>query len=235
MVVSKIVCGIALTTLFVLLVSCSTSDETVKSSTTSPAANASHTEIPKTQKELSPLTQVIQGSSSKVSFNIQTGTVARYKIGERLTKFKSPITAIGETERVEGSILIEDGKIANGSLVNVDLTTLKSDENKRDGWIRRLGGIGQTAQILFKSANGLVWPLPEIGPLTFDLTGDLTLSGKTSETIWNVEAEISGEQIKGKAATSITWEQFSLSKPRLPFIISVEDEIKLEIDFIVAR
>ena len=63
----------------------------------------------------------------------------------------------------------------------------------------------------------------------------MTISGKTSETNWKVDAEIEGNEIKGKASTSITWEQFSLSKPRLPFIISVEDEIELEIDFIVMR
>ena len=229
MTLNKIVCGSAMLALLVMVLSCSGSDDTVASSSAIP------TEVTKAQKEEPPPSQLNERSGSEVSFHVQSGTVARYKIGEQLTRFKSPLTAVGETEDVEGSILVDDGKIANGSLVKVDLTTLKSDEDKRDGWIRRQGGIGQTVQILFKSAEDLPWPFPENGPIDFDLTGDLTISGTTKETIWKVGAEVSGEEIKGNAATKITWEQFSLSKPRLPFIISVDDEIVLEIDFIVAR
>ena len=233
MVLNKLGCALALMTLFLLL-SCSSSDKTVLNPTDSSVPVANTPETIKSQNEAAVLKES-HASGTKVSFQIQPGTIARYKIGERLTRFKSPITAIGETEGVEGGIQLEGGNIVGDSIINVDLTILKSDENKRDGWVRRQGGIGQTAKILFKSVNGLQWPLPENGSLKFDLIGDLTISGKSNETNWKVDAEISGDEIRGKAATSITWEQFSLSKPRLPFIISVEDEIELEIDFIVAR
>ena len=226
---------ILLVALPILLMSCSNTDKTAIDPTATDVPVVNPTETPKPQPKVVVPDQKSQTSIGEDSFKIQPGTVARYKIGERLTRFKSPITAIGETEGVEGSIQIEDGKIGAGSIINVDLATLKSDENKRDGWVRRQGGIGKTAKILFKSVNGLQWPLPDSGSLTFDLSGDLTISGKTSETNWKVDAEIEGNEIKGKASTSITWEQFSLSKPRLPFIISVEDEIELEIDFIVMR
>ena len=63
----------------------------------------------------------------------------------------------------------------------------------------------------------------------------MTVSGTTVSTSWDTTADFSAGEIVGVAKTSITWDQFNLSKPRLPFIISVDDEIFLELNFKTVR
>ena len=75
----------------------------------------------------------------------------------------------------------------------------------------------------------------KIGQIEFVLYGDLEVSGKFINTKWDVSGTLSDTQIQGKAKTTLTWEQLGLSKPALPFIISVEDEINLELEFKATR
>ena len=58
----------------------------------------------------------------------------------------------------------------------------------------------------------------------------MTISGITNPTQWNGILTIEESSLTGLISTEITWDQFSLSKPKLPFIISVDDEIVLELD-----
>ena len=59
------------------------------------------------------------------------------------------------------------------------------------------------------------------------------LHGVTKEITWEILATYNNEEgiVEGKAQTSFTFSTFDLMKPVLPFLLSVEDEIRLEIDF----
>ena len=64
------------------------------------------------------------------------------------------------------------------------------------------------------------------------IKGDMTISEITNPVVWEGLLEIENKAISGTISTEITWDQFQLSKPRLPFIISVDDEIILELDVV---
>ena len=190
----------------------------------------------------SPRVVPTEDSSSLTSPNmgqvleIKSPTTARYSIGERVARFDTPITAVGETSNVQGRITFDsEGALSPGSNIKVDATGLKSDENKRDNWGRRNGGIGQEVSIELKSVQGLPWPLPESGSHDFRLIGEMTISGVTKSTIWEPSADFSTNSVIGVAKTSVTWDEFELSKPRLPFIISIDDDIDLSISFETTR
>ena len=64
---------------------------------------------------------------------------------------------------------------------------------------------------------------------------------KISEPSINFESTIkqfkpdlifNASEVSGLGSTVITWDEFNLSKPTFPFIISLEDEITLEIEFL---
>ena len=174
--------------------------------------------------------------NSRIILDISPSTVARYKIKEELTRFVDPIIAIGETSAIEGKIQLDyEGKIISPSLIYIDAKTLKSDENKRDNWIVRTGILGDVIELNLTDIDSLPWPLPESGEATFTIIGELNISDITRPTVWSVDGFFSKDVISGVATTVITWEEFQISKPRLPFIISVDDDIKLEIDFNVTR
>ena len=172
----------------------------------------------------------------QIILELLPGTVARYKIREELTRFIDPITAIGETSEISGKISFDtQGNIILPSLISMDAKTLKSDDNKRDRWILRQGVLGDIIDLNVTDIDSLPWPLPESGEYSFNIMAELTISEVVNPTIWSVDAKFSGNEISGIASTVITWEDYQINKPRLPFIISVDDDITLEIDFNVTR
>ena len=175
-------------------------------------------------------------TDSDVTLILGEGSTAKYSIGERLARFDTPITAEGITTSLIGELRFDaEGNPTANSLIKIDATSFKSDENKRDNWVRRNGGLGQEITFVVTDFQNLPWPLPSSDSATFVISGDMTLSGTTVSTSWDTTANFSAGEIVGVAKTSITWDQFNLSKPRLPFIISVDDEIFLELNFKTAR
>ncbi len=172
------------------------------------------------------------------TITIDDGTLARYVIGEQLANRDLPNDAIGETSNVTGSIVFDaEGNVVPGeSTLVVDVSTLESDSGRRDNFLR--GNTLQTATypeatLVVNEAVGLPWPLPESGEAAFTLVGDFTVRDVTKEVTWNVTAQF-GPEITGQAATVFTFDYFEMSKPRLAFILSLDDEIKLEIDFLAS-
>ena len=174
--------------------------------------------------------------TSQIILELLPGTIARYKIREELTRFIDPITAIGETSAISGNILFDaEGNVLSSSLISMDAKTLKSNESKRDNWIVRRGVLGDVINLNITDVAFIEWPLPKLGVHSFTITGDLDIAGVTNTTDWSAEGEFFEDTISGTANTVITWEDFQINKPRFPFIISVDDDIVLEIDFNVTR
>ena len=169
---------------------------------------------------------------------IAEGTTARYKVREQLAGINFPSDAVGTTQGVTGTIVINpDGSIdAAKSKLTVDLRTLKSDQQMRDGYIQ-----GRTLEtekfplleFMPKRTVGLPAPLPSGrgAQSGFELIGDMTLHGVTKEVTWQVVAVFGNDQVGGRATTTLLFPTFNLTKPTLARLMSVEDKIELEIEF----
>ena len=169
---------------------------------------------------------------------ITTGTRARYKVREQLAGINFPSDAVGTTEAVTGAIVVKpDGSIdAAQSKISVDLKTLTSDQQMRDGYIQNRTletAKFPTMEFVPKRAVGLPAPLPAgmQAQAGFQLIGDLTLHGVTKEATWNVVATFGNETIGGRATTTIDFATYNMTKPSLARLMSVEDKIDLEIEF----
>ena len=165
--------------------------------------------------------------------------MARYIVGEELRGVDLPIKAIGETSEVSGSIVFEDdGEVdSESSLLQVGLSGFRSDEDRRDRWVRTsLFDTGQfpNAELVVRGFDYLPWPLPESDEATFEMYGDLTIQEVTKSVTWDVTAQFDGGSVAGQARTMITFDQFELSKPTFAFILSVDDDIFLEIDIVAS-
>ncbi len=191
--------------------------------------------VPTSPPAMAEPTQVSESAASGVMVTISDGSVARYSVTEQLASLSSPIDAVGETGDVEGAIVFEsDGGIdPSRSVITVALAGLTSDESRRDRYVsNRVFDTSQypNAELAITGVDGLDWPFPDSGETTFRLHGDMTVRDATSPTTWDVEAQSAGGVVTGQAKTVVTFDQFDLSKPSLAFIISVEDEIRLELD-----
>jgi polyisoprenoid-binding protein YceI len=167
---------------------------------------------------------------------------ARYKVREQLAGINFPSDAVGTTESVTGTIVLNpDGSVdAARSKLTVDLRMLKSDQQMRDGYIQ-----GRTLEtekyptLVFvpRRVVGLPNPLPSgMGAQAgFQLVGDMTLHGVTKEVSWNVVATFGNDQVAGRATTTLQFETFNMTKPSLARLMSVDDKIELEVEFKTKR
>ena len=167
-------------------------------------------------------------------------TTASYKVREQLAKRDLPSDAIGTTQAVSGAIaLAADGSIdAKNSLITVDATTLKTDSSMRDGFVgRAVLETGQYKNVTFAPTqiSGLPSPLPTSGQVSFKLTGDLTIRNVTKPVTWDVTGTINGDTATGTATTSFKFEDFSLNQPQVPVVLSIVDNITLQLDLTLQR
>ena len=168
---------------------------------------------------------------------LTTGSKARYKVREQLAGISFPSDAVGTTESVTGVIVVNpDGTIdGSASKITVDLKTLSSDQQMRDGYIQNRTletAKYPTLEFVPKRVVGLAaGPLPATGQAGFQLIGDMTLHGVTAEATWNVVATFANDAVAGRGTTTLNFDTFKLTKPTLARLLSVDDKIELEIEF----
>ncbi len=191
---------------------------------------------------LMPAVAVAQSASPATTrFEVAaSGNEARYKVREQLAGVDFPNDAIGVTPAVSGQVVIDDtgAVVADQSIITIDLRPLKSDKDRRDGYVqRRLLNTEEfpDATLRVTGINGTPSPLPTSGSFNFSLTGDLTLRGVTRPTTWAVTATATPTGYTGSATTSFTFADFEMTKPRVAVVLSVEDTIALEYDFTLIK
>ncbi|MCL0044046.1 YceI family protein [Dehalococcoidia bacterium] len=122
------------------------------------------------------------------------------------------------------------------SVVKVDLRTLRSDKARRDNYLRSNTFQSKTfpfAEFVVRQAPGLPWPLPTTGDMIFQLIGDMTIHGVTAPLVWDINVSVVSEVAKGTAKTNFSFDAFNMDIPSLFFILSVEDDIHLELDLVL--
>ncbi len=207
-----------------------------------PAATEAPAATPMAEPTAAPETEKTEGdSAAKTVFTIDPArSTARYLIREQLASVTSPNDAIGETMDVTGAIVLdaEGNVVSEESQIVVGLAGLTSDSSRRDSYVKR--NTLQTDQypnatFVVREMQGLPWPLPTSGEVTVQMVGDFTIQEQTSEVTWETVIQAGPSESTGIAKTMITFEQFGLTKPRVAVVVSVTDEIRLEIDFTVVR
>lgn len=165
---------------------------------------------------------------------------ASYRVREQLVGVALPNDAVGTTQQITGTIAIKsDGTIDSSvSKFTVELGTLQTDRSQRDNYVRK--SILQTDQypeavFVPTQTSGLPGSLPQSGDVAFKLIGNLTLRDVTKQITWDVTGKVQGNELTGQATTSFTFEDFNLTQPRVPVVLSVQDNIKLEVNIDLIR
>ncbi len=82
-----------------------------------------------------------------------------------------------------------------------------------------------------EAANGEI-SLPQEGEASFSLEGEMTLHDTTRPLTWDVTAQFAPDRVTGIAKTNFTFSAFQMDRPSKLFLLSVEDNIRLEMDFV---
>ncbi|HEU5318602.1 MAG TPA: YceI family protein [Chloroflexota bacterium] len=158
---------------------------------------------------------------------------AIFRVQEQLAGRNLPNEAVGTTGAVDGQLVLgRDGTFGPESQIAVDLRQLATDSAQRDTFIKR-NTLQVTqfpmAEFVPTRAEGLPTPVPESGEHAFRLVGQLTIHGVQKEVTWDTTASRQGDRLTGTATTSIKFGDFGMEPPRAPAVLSVVDEIKLEL------
>jgi polyisoprenoid-binding protein YceI len=165
---------------------------------------------------------------------------ARYRVREQLVGVSFPNDAVGTTGAIDGGIALDaQGRVAvSDSRFAVDLRSLRSDEPRRDNYIRRNTLETErypTAVFVPVELRGLPFPFPATGSASFQLVGDLTIRDVSRRVTWDATASFTGQDVSVRARTAFRFEDFGLRVPRVSIVLSVADNIQLETDLVLRR
>lgn len=151
---------------------------------------------------------------------------AGVRIDEELRGVGS-ITAVLRTPDVTG-----DATLANGMLqaltLTVDLTTLASDDPRRDRALPATLDLANFPVATFTLTDPVDVAGLANGPVTFEASGTLTVKGVTRPVTATVTADTTVGAIVAVAQLPITFAEFDVRLPSAPIVLSINETGTLE-------
>ena len=165
---------------------------------------------------------------------VTDGSQAGYRVDEIL--FGQEAEAVGRTASVSGELVI-DGTTVTSTSIEVDLASVRSDQERRDRQFH--GRIMDTAThptATFELGEPIeLGPLPAGGEIVrVDAVGELTLRGTTRPVTIPLEARRSGEAIEVQGALTIVFEEWGIPNPSFG-PVSTDDRGELELLVVFGR
>jgi polyisoprenoid-binding protein YceI len=163
------------------------------------------------------------------SFSDFSGSFVGYRVQEELANIGAA-TAVGRTPDVTGAVTFA-GTTVTAVEMTADLTTLQSDEERRDGQLRRQALETDT----YPTATFTLTEPVDLGSVPVDgqvvtatATGDLTLHGVTRSVAIPIEARLSGDVVSVTGSTEILFSEYGISQPQSFVVLSVDDSGVME-------
>jgi len=183
----------------------------------------------------------IDAGSLPGSWTITDGSVAGYRVRERLASLSADSDAVGRTNCITGAATIAaaaDGlSVANASF-SVDMTSLASDRQMRDNRLRSDGiQTDQFPTSTFKLTQPVALPADAASGTPFDVTlhGDLTLHGVTKTVDIPAKAQLNGSEIQVVGSLSFPFSDYQINAPNIGGFVAVQDQGTLEFQVNLAR
>ena len=239
------------TAVILVLAACSSTEEVVSTATPLPATSLPPTATPlptatAVAEAMAEEPQVVPTAVPILTFQIiPEESKALYQVEEeflagaveRLGKALGFNTAVAWTRTLEGEVqLMMDGSSVSveGGQFTVDLTTLKSDDTKRDERIREQyleSNRFPIAEFVITGVEGFPTEYEMGEEITFMLVGDFTMREVTNEVMFEVTAVLQDDTLTGTAFTEIFMVDYGFDPPEIPGFIEALDPARVEVEF----
>ncbi|HYO87293.1 MAG TPA: YceI family protein [Candidatus Limnocylindrales bacterium] len=186
-------------------------------------------------------TQIVEAPVGEpVLFSLVPGeSSASFTLNEEL--MGRPTTVVGTTTDVAGQIAVHFDQPAASQLgvIRFNLRTLATDNDFRNRALR--GEILQSAQDEFEfgeftptALSGLpTAPIEPGQPISFEVTGDLTLKGVSNPATFSVTlSQVEADRLVGEATASVDRTDWGLTIPDVPGVANVEEMVDLTLVFV---
>jgi polyisoprenoid-binding protein YceI len=163
-------------------------------------------------------------------------STASYRVQEKFLNRDLPNDAIGKTQNVKGGFLLTSGSqpAITAMKISADLSTLKSDEDRRDNSIRERWLESNTypqATFVAKDVQTLPANYSQGQNATFNITGNLTIHNVTRQETFKVTGKKDGDTISGQATSLIYMKNYGFDAPNIAGILTVKDGVTVTFDF----
>ena len=163
------------------------------------------------------------------SFSDFSGSFVGYRVQEELANVGAA-TAVGRSPDVTGSVTL-DGATITAATFTADLSTLQSDDDRRDGQLQRqaleTGSFPEATFVLTQPIELEAAPA-EGEVITATAIGDLTIHGQTRSVELPLEARLSGDVVTVTGSTEIVFADYGISQPQSFMVLSIADRGTME-------
>ena len=180
-------------------------------------------------------TWTVDDASGEFDFESATGTFAGFRIQENLASIAAT-EAVGRTGDVTGTMTI-DGTTLTEASIEVDLTTITSNESRREDKIQSALETGEFPTATFEltepvdlgadAANG--------DAVDVEAVGDLTIHGVTKQVTFPLQAKLVDGTVVVVGSLDITFADYGVEVPTAPVVVSVEDHGPIELQLLFTR
>jgi polyisoprenoid-binding protein YceI len=194
------------------------------------------------------LTLQTQGSTAAAptgdlagTWTVADGSVAGYRVREKLAQLPAPSDAVGRSGAITGQVTMADrggAYSAENANFTVDVSQLKSDQDKRDNKIRSIGlETDKFPQATFAAPGPISIPEDAVkgSAATVDAEGSLMLHGQTKKVKIPLQIQRNGAQIKIVGTYQFAWADFGMSAPNLAPFVSVTGNPTLEFSLLMSK
>lgn len=163
-----------------------------------------------------------------------SGSQAGYRVEEVLLGRNTE--AAGRTDEVTGELVIEGSQVT-AATVTVDMTTVTSDENRRDNQFRgRIMDVATYPTSTFNLTQPIdLGDLPDDGEqITVPAAGELTLRGTTKTVTVDLSARRNGADVEVNGSIPMVFAEWNIPNPSFG-PVTTEDHGELEFLVVFAR
>jgi polyisoprenoid-binding protein YceI len=180
-------------------------------------------------------TWIIDDEIGTFDFETASGSFAGFRVDEELTI--GAVTAVGRTGGVTGALTIDGGTLSAADIA-VDMNTIVSNDSRRERAIRNTIDATNHPTGTFALTQSVELPagLASGDQVTVDAVGDLTINGATNEVTFAITALIREDGFGiVTGSVDVVWQDFNITPPSAPVVVSIADEGVLEFQLVVAK
>jgi polyisoprenoid-binding protein YceI len=147
------------------------------------------------------------------------------------------VEVVGSTQNIGGQLEFDfaDLSILPGTnRFTVNMTSLSTDQSRRDNWIRENGPEFNRYPLAEFVANSLANTPPSYTQgeeVQFKMLGDLTIREVTQPVTFDVIATFDGDTATGVATADLRMTDFGIEPPNFANTLTVADEFSVEVEF----
>ena len=178
---------------------------------------------------------VVEAETGSVPLDEATGSFAGFRVDEELASIGA-FTAVGRTGDVSGTMEIVSENVTSVE-IEVDLTTLQTDDRRRDGAVQRALGASRHPTATFSLTEELHIEGAAVSGTAIMLSapGDLTVNGITRPVVVDIQAQLVGSVIAVVGSVEVTFADFDVTVPQVPVVLSAEDHGVMEFQLLFRR